>query len=425
MLRHLPSDLLLLDKAGAFQAPALWSADQANVVRGMRAIHNLRQSFPVFIFINSAYVPMTISWLCNIALVTAGSDVMQHIAVVCADAECLAALASHPVAGQASILSVAEELDSMHLHERFLVAPANAAAAKQVGDLQLATTKFVLVTLMRVLLVEAASRGNIPYLLMESDSFWFMDAHKYITEHYLDSTSSWSKQPHHLVWYRDMPGKGDKGGGAGMFLVTTSDHAKQVMRKYVEQWVSRLGSYVGGGANPDQGIASALLYPEITSKAAKWFDPSLFPIGGDFFGLRSPAGWSSKGTVIAQNNYISGNSNKMQRAQKYGLWFIGEQLQCVIPSSFFKRAGLPEIDMPAQQLDGFVACAPPVLARSPRASPLRGTLAHKEVLGLKQLPTTWFWVPVSFLNMVPLLSLIILLICFFVRRRYVVKKNSA
>ena len=56
-----------------------------------------------------------------------------------------------------------------------------------------------------------------------------------------------------------------------------------------------------------------------------WFPISDFPNGLWYQGKVD-----SDNPVVIQNNYIKGNDRKIERAKKFGHWFLGVDDECVI-----------------------------------------------------------------------------------------------
>jgi hypothetical protein len=246
------------------------------------------------LFFNLGYVELVNSWICNVRLID--TDILRQTLFVAADQEA------------AAELSETGPWLNIYTHE------SDMAASVTYG-----TYAYFKLTLDRLLIQNTLVQAGANVLVVEADAVWFSPIAEYLSQMVGSNRiiSANDRTPENPLI------------SAGFLFFPSKE--KKFFQDYVSRYASRLEKFkdfTGRFDDIDAGeqhLMTKLLQrrkiavqwlAECHFSRGEWYDDSLFR-------ARCPH------PKVIQNNYISGNNEKMRRAKQWGHWFLNEDRTCV------------------------------------------------------------------------------------------------
>ena len=294
-------------------------------------------SFAGLVIINAAFVDMTLSWLCNTASMP---GVHERSVLVCTDQECLFRMRTSTVAARVSaVLGLNLFLRTTHVPG----ADAVRNVEREAGALRYASVHYNLMMIARQALLADLALSGVPYLLFETDALWADDAYSWL-DRALASGKVWDRQrkegrPADLPAF-DFVGYVDGGArdiGGGFFLTFATPEA----RALVSLWDTMMQTEIRkikdisahhAGMHIDQRTLKHVFNLFDANGSVAIFPPPSFPPGSWYMSRNTSEGdlahVVSEGIVVLQFNWVAGVQAKIDRAIKYGHWFLEEGCVC-------------------------------------------------------------------------------------------------
>jgi hypothetical protein len=240
---------------------------------------------------------MVKSWVCNIRLVDEG--VLERTLFVASDEA--AAIELSRFAPELNLLTVPNTISS--------------------SALEYGTYAYFALTLQRLYLEDFLLRSGANIFVIEADAIWFAR----ITEHVNGLISAGS-----AIVSADDRGSEKPLISAGFMYLHTSTH--NFFHRFVEVYARNLAEYrtettwIDKKDPGEQHLLTRMLRKSWTNTVV-WLDDCLFVRGewysSEKYRRRCPH------PLVLQNNYISGNNNKVLRAQQWGHWFLSNEGKCI------------------------------------------------------------------------------------------------
>ena len=258
-----------------------------------KAKHILQHSqFIYFQCINSGYIQMTKSWICNVKKI---GTILDRTVIVATDKQSYQSLKQF----EPDLNVFLFEYESRHSMQYFYAS-------------------YWRYVYLRTHIVQQFLHNNISLWMVESDSVWFDDPSKQLQ----------SVQDHDIVAIHDDITSHNL--GIGFILLNVTQDTVAIWDTMVKQldYNVKEGKVV---------IEQDTLFKIIQESKArvKWLDIRQFPCGKwyddkyTFHGL--PFRFYANEPIVIQNNYIVGNEAKIQRAKKWGHWYHnGVKDECII-----------------------------------------------------------------------------------------------
>ena len=238
-------------------------------------------------FVNYAYIPLTLNWICN-----APPGVLEQTVFFASDSYTEATLRAYRY----------RKVENVFLQEY------------RSPQLTYGQHDYYSFMLFRLRLVENLLRARISLWLIESDSTWFSDPSSIITTY----TNMDVIAGQDALLNESYPEAGN------IYLNSSSTATRRMILSLIAEQQNSLENlrtgHVGNNGN------EMLMLPKHL-KHVKWsFLPKRLFVGGLWYS--NAAFRSSVEPIVIQNNWIVGNEQKIKRAKEWGHWFIDDKLRC-------------------------------------------------------------------------------------------------
>mmetsp|Transcript_3700 Transcript_3700/g.17028 ORF Transcript_3700/g.17028 Transcript_3700/m.17028 type:complete len:639 (+) Transcript_3700:199-2115(+) len=255
---------------------------------------SIEHGYVYLLFFNLAYADFVKSWICNIRLVD--PTVLLNTLFVAAD--------------DAAALSLFHIDPALRVH----VQAYQNAEASSYG-----TYPYFRLTLERLFIQNVLIQAEVNVFLFEADAVWF---------------SSIAEYAHTILKNNDIVSADDRGNGKPLisagFLFFNSKN-KFFFRKYVAKYASNLKKfeYSEGRFDEIDPGEQHLMTKLLKAQRLKvyWLDECHFARGEWYedknFRARCPV------PKVIQNNYVEGNKKKIDRAKRWGHWFLNPNGTCI------------------------------------------------------------------------------------------------
>lgn len=346
----MPAQPTLLDWDGSVipdsSSAARPAADFAALVNALRFVTPEHSgAFPGLIIINSGYVDMTLSWLCNTADMP---GVHRRTVIACTDLQCLGELRSHPAAARVGWITGLDLFGAVgDLRQAFGL--ARTAQGAQAAALSYATPDYILMMVARLRLLQDLVLADVPFLLFETDAVWASDAYawmdRYMSQQRAELAHPAPAFPIDMLAYVDSP---PQNLGGGFFLALPTPASKAFFSEWlgiVEADVKARGfaAIRESGLVSDQVVLGDVFKARRNSTNIHLMPTRAFP-SGLWFRSHTPAQGPlaqlhKAGVVVLQNNFILGSVHKVVRAQVHAQWFLdARQATCTTGEAAARQA---------------------------------------------------------------------------------------
>jgi len=328
--------------------PSLGSVQLADTMLGLAG--SLGVPFVGLVMLNSAFLQMTLHWLCQ---VRGMQGVLARTVLVCTDAACLDELRSHPAAAAVgAIVGVPMDL-------RLEATRARLGMGRFKGTflqgLDWGTVDYHLLMLTRQMLLRDLAQAGVPFLMMETDAWWRKNAYEYLDRvlaskgalqhrehvglHFNVHELNANTAPFDMLLYVDVP-KPRKpeliGVGGGFFLAIPTSTTCRLFERWAQAVLGSIQesmAYKNAGVNPtEQELLQHLLFEKAEGVRAELLPVDLFPSGQVYGTVSSASALHAKlaksDAVVIQFNYVIGTGVKIERAKQFGHWGLNADGTC-------------------------------------------------------------------------------------------------
>lgn len=263
--------------------------------------------FAGLLFSNHGFLPFLYHWLCNARWASPGAA--QRTVLVCTDADCLSEVRSHPLARELAAV-VPVDMASGAARMAFGTEPYQSAMRRrgavlaQVADLAVGT----------------------PWLLFETDLaftgdvFWRLD--REVARGGVD-----------MLLYCDRPGR--KSGVGGGFVLSLGGTAAPAA------WFREVHERHTAPANVEKGLNDQHHMEDMVKRrwgGVRWrvLDCHEYS-SGRWYMENEPGTPLPPDMALLQNNWLAGAAEKIERARRYGHWFLADDGRTCLgrPASLF------------------------------------------------------------------------------------------
>ncbi|XP_077864354.1 uncharacterized protein LOC144349708 [Saccoglossus kowalevskii] len=242
-------------------------------------------------FLTAGYLEMTKSWICNIECF----DVVSRVLFVTTDS------------------NVYSELHKFNVTNVILL---HFKTLPSFSFGQVAYWKYMV---YRTGIVHFLLQNDIPVFITESDAVWFHDAHPAMVDKYNNID---------IVAARNSDNDSTLCGG--MVYLNSTTTVKQIWNKTFEGMEDSIMKYVS--KNDDEFIGNVKHVNDLQqfNKAVR----ESTNLNIEILSRAAFGSWSSShpgpGRIVSQNNWVTGNAAKIERAKKAGFWFVTDDgLSCL------------------------------------------------------------------------------------------------
>jgi len=241
-----------------------------------------RNGFVYVQFLNEAFVPMTLNWLCH----TDAKVVLKTLFIATDEA-------------------AERALRKVVKHVVFLPFAS--------GELSYGQRTYYDYMLFRTRTLSALLQSDVSVWLIESDATWFGNPEPHLPRGY-DIVVGQDG-----YFHEDIP-------EAGFVFLNATEKTKRMWQSLSEQQAAALQD-AGSGWLGGKGSEMLMLPGQIVKHGLRRGDfPRAFFVGGKWY--QNATFRDMVNPVVIQNNWIIGNGPKIKRAQQWGHWYLNQSNEC-------------------------------------------------------------------------------------------------
>ena len=275
-------------------------------------------SFLTLLYMNAAYVEITKSFLCNLnVVIQSQTPLLTKLIIIASD--------------KAAQGSIVEFISSENLHlivHEVVHFPGVTTEAVSFG-----TQTYYDLTLSRLQLQNSLIQAGVSVLIIESDAVWQSgDVISFMSQEFSKGVD--------MISANDSGNDEQKLISAGFLLVNANAHSKAFFNRYTKRYARMLKRHILEG---EQIFMTHLLKQERHEVSILWLNECMFASGRWY--IEEAYREACPAPKVIQNNWVVGNANKTQRAQKWKHWYLAGDGSCIVRTHAmaFPRSILPKV----------------------------------------------------------------------------------